>query len=74
MKVRITMEVADDIADPNHSMGVTNEGYERIVEALIPYGDDIDIKRETDTQELLQGDSHTGRVGRALLDHDPRGD
>lgn len=34
-KVRIEIEVDDEYADPAHEMGVTNEGYERIVDALM---------------------------------------
>lgn len=44
-KVTITMEIDDDYADPEHWMGVTNEGFELLFRALSPYGDDIDINR-----------------------------
>jgi hypothetical protein len=45
MKIRITMDVADEYADPGHEMGVTTEGYEEIIDALAAYGDDIDIRK-----------------------------
>lgn len=43
-RITITMDVDDDFSDPDHAMGVTNEGYEKINAALAPYGDDIDIE------------------------------
>jgi len=46
MKIYIAMEVDDEIADPTHEMGVTSEGYEAIVHALMGLGDDIDITKE----------------------------
>jgi hypothetical protein len=44
MKIKITMEIDPDWADSTHNMGVTAEGYERIVDALNAFGDDIDIE------------------------------
>jgi hypothetical protein len=45
MKIRITMEIADDYADPSHEMGVTEKGYEEIVDALMSYGEDVEIRK-----------------------------
>lgn len=39
MKIQITIEINDDIADPDHEMGVTDEGHLALNEALAPYGD-----------------------------------
>lgn len=44
-KVIITMEVDDDYADPDHEMGVTNEGYELLLRKLGSLGDDIEVRR-----------------------------
>jgi hypothetical protein len=44
-KIRITMDVDDEYADPDHAMGVTEEGHLEISEALAPYGDDIEFER-----------------------------
>jgi hypothetical protein len=46
-KIVITMEVDDDYADPDHEMGVTNEGYEEIIRRLSAVGYDIDVERAT---------------------------
>lgn len=46
MKVRITMDIDPEWADSEHQMGVTAEAYERLVDALNAFGDDIDIERE----------------------------
>lgn len=45
-RITITMTIPDEIADPFHEMGVTEEGHLEIIEALMGIGDDIDIKRE----------------------------
>jgi hypothetical protein len=45
VKIRITMDVADELADPDHEMGVTEEGYEVITDALMSYGDDVEIHK-----------------------------
>lgn len=45
MKVQITMDVDSEWADPDHQMGVTSEAYERIIDALNAFGDDIDIEK-----------------------------
>lgn len=44
VKVRITLDVADEYADPDHEMGVTREAYERIIDMLRWLGDDIDVE------------------------------
>jgi hypothetical protein len=46
MKIRITMTVDPEYADPGHAMGVTEAGYEAICEALGELGDDIDVAAE----------------------------
>ena len=46
MKIYITMEIDNVYADPGHEMGVTDDGYMRIVNALMGLGDDIDVHRE----------------------------
>lgn len=38
MKVKVIIEVDDMYADPDHSMGVTGEGYEVLVEAINAVG------------------------------------
>lgn len=45
MKVRITIDIDDQYADPAHPMGVTDEGYTRIVDTLSWLGDDVDVER-----------------------------
>jgi hypothetical protein len=47
-KVIIEMDIEDEYADPGHEMGVTSEGYEAIIEALIGIGDDIQVRRSYD--------------------------
>lgn len=43
MKIVITMDVDDGWADPEHSTGVTEEGFIAIRDALDHLGTDIDI-------------------------------
>lgn len=43
-RIRITMVVDDDFADPGNAAGVTEEGYDRIIDALNSFGEDIDIE------------------------------
>jgi hypothetical protein len=45
MDIRITMTVDDELADPEHAMGVTEAGFEAIVAALVPLGTNIDVAR-----------------------------
>jgi hypothetical protein len=45
MKIIITMDVDDEYADSTHEMGVTSEGYEAIMHALMGIGDDIDVTK-----------------------------
>ncbi|HEX4715288.1 MAG TPA: hypothetical protein VH164_10205 [Ktedonobacteraceae bacterium] len=47
-KIRITMEVDEEIADPNHEMGITEQGYLQISDALTDFGQDIDIQKVVD--------------------------
>lgn len=46
MRIKITMDVDDEYADPNHRMGVTLPAFEGIHEALRQYGEDIDVVRD----------------------------
>lgn len=46
LRITITCSIPDEYADPGHSMGVTNKGYEEITEALMAVGaEDVDIER-----------------------------
>jgi hypothetical protein len=47
MKIRIVMDIDDSYADPGHDMGVTEEGYLGITDALADYGDNVEIGRES---------------------------
>jgi len=49
MKIRITMEIADEYADPDHDMGVSEEGYNAICEALGDLGSDVDVRRDDES-------------------------
>lgn len=45
MRLTITCEIPDELADPGHEMGVTDKGYVDIVEALMGIGcDDINTQ------------------------------
>ena len=47
MKVIIEMDVVDDdYIDEDHEMGVTEEGFEYILNALSGVGDNIQIRKE----------------------------
>jgi hypothetical protein len=43
MKISITMDIDPAYADSGHEMGVTEEGYDAICEALSSLGDDISV-------------------------------
>jgi len=43
MRIKVTFEVDDEYADPSHEMGLTEEGYLLLSDA-IP-GDDIQVER-----------------------------
>lgn len=45
MRIIITMDLDDDYADPHHEMGVTEEGYEEIIDAIGHLGTDIAIRK-----------------------------
>ena len=45
MRITITMEIDPEFADPDHEMGVTEDGYREITEALEPLGTDISVAR-----------------------------
>jgi hypothetical protein len=40
------MDIADEYADPDHDMGITEEAYEQITDALMGFGDDVDIRKD----------------------------
>jgi len=42
-KIVITMRIDPEYADDDHSMGVTEAGYDKIMDALGELGDDIDV-------------------------------
>jgi hypothetical protein len=46
VKIRITMQVDDEYADPEHDMGVTEDAYLGISDVLAPFGDNVEIGRE----------------------------
>lgn len=46
MKITITMDISDELADPGHSMGVTEEAYNELMDALGQFGQDIDVKSD----------------------------
>jgi hypothetical protein len=45
MKIKITMDLEDEYADPNDPMGVTEEAYLEISSSLSSYGDDIQFEK-----------------------------
>jgi hypothetical protein len=45
-KIRITMTVDPEYADEGHAMGVTEEGYNVINDALGQVGTDIDVTKD----------------------------
>lgn len=45
MKIQITFDIDDELADPEHEMGVTDEGYEAIIDALGELGRDFQIRK-----------------------------
>jgi hypothetical protein len=49
MKLTITMDVYEDYADPTHEIGLSEYGFQRMFEALIPFGDDVQFSRSWDT-------------------------
>lgn len=45
MKIVITMDLDDGVADPEHPMGVTEAAYEQIIDMLSQLGGHIDVAR-----------------------------
>lgn len=45
MKITITMNLDDSLADPEHRTGVTVVAYEQITDMLGHLGDNIDVQR-----------------------------
>lgn len=45
MKIVITMDLEEEHADPGHPMGVREESYLAISDALMEFGSDVDIRR-----------------------------
>ena len=48
MKIHISMDLFPEAADPDHETGLSEMGYERFMDFLMGYGEDIDIRRDTD--------------------------
>lgn len=45
MKISITMDLDDDYAEPDHPMGITEEGHIALQDALMGFGSDIQVTR-----------------------------
>ena len=45
MKINITMDLDDEFAEPEHPMGVTEDGHLAIQEALMEFGTNIEVTR-----------------------------
>ena len=39
------MEVDGELSDPDHPAGVTQQGFDQILDALMPFGHDITVSR-----------------------------
>lgn len=48
MKIRITMDLYDEVADPDHETGVKELTWGQLMDFLHGYGEDIDIRRDDD--------------------------
>ncbi len=48
MKIRITIDLYDEMADPDHETGVKEAPWGSIMMFLAAYGDDIEIRRDDD--------------------------
>lgn len=46
MTITITMDPSDEFQDPNSDTGLTEEGYDGVMDALSEYGWDIQIRRD----------------------------
>lgn len=46
MRIIITMDLEGEYADPDHSTGITEAGYEQLSGLLVEFGTDIDIKQD----------------------------
>ena len=45
MKIQITLDVDDEIADPADDTGLTEEGHDEVFEAVAQFGSNVEIKR-----------------------------
>lgn len=45
MKIKITLELDEDHADPQDSTGLSEQSYEALVDALNSFGEDIEITK-----------------------------
>lgn len=45
MKITITLDLDPVYADPDHPMGVTEEGYNQLSDALSAFGTDIEVQQ-----------------------------
>lgn len=46
MKIIIEMNLDDEYSDPNHSTGLTENGYDMLVDMLSRMGENIDVKKD----------------------------
>ena len=45
-KIIVVLEVDDELADPRHETGLTNEGYELLMSRVTSVGDVVDVRRD----------------------------
>lgn len=45
MKIQITMDIDPEYADPDHAMGVTEDGYNQLNDRLGDMGTDIEVSK-----------------------------
>lgn len=45
MKITITLDLDPAYADPGHPMGITEEGYDQLNDALSALGTDIEVQQ-----------------------------
>ena len=44
-KITITMDLDPEWAEPDHPMGITEEGFLRLTDVLAKFGSDIDVRQ-----------------------------
>jgi len=45
MNVTIEINIDDELADPDHDTGLSEQTYDEVMQALMPLGSDIEIRR-----------------------------